>query len=76
MYSLLGTHTLKDIRIPNNVKTIEKYAFCGSGIEHVELPEYLTTIGDYAFCESALQRVEIPYSVIEIKKGRFKDVSI
>ncbi len=44
--------SIKEIKLPGSITTIERYAFneCSNLSGKLLLPENLTTIGDYAFC--------------------------
>ena len=62
--------------IPNNVTSIEDYAFCGSSLTSVTIPNSVTKIGDYAFsgCKS-LTSITIPNSVTKIGNYAFYNCS-
>lgn len=63
----------KNVIIPNNVKTIYKYAFYYSLINGVTIPEGVTTIGDNAFELCDLNgTVIIPSTVTSIGANAFK----
>ena len=64
---------LKNISIPNSVKTIEFMAFQGcNSLEAINIPDSVTTIGEYAFlmCDS-LKTINIPNSITTIEEGTF-----
>ena len=68
-----GCHYLTDIRLPDNLKSIEKAAFSGCWyITSIEFPEGLTSINGYAFrgC-SRLERLSIPNSIQNIGEYAF-----
>ena len=63
----LNNELVTDLVIPNGIKTINDYAFCGSSIKSVVIPDSVRTIGRYAFdnCKY-LENVAIPDSVTSI----------
>lgn len=66
-YAFQGT-TLTSVNIPDNVETIEEYAFSNARqLQEVHLPDSLTSLGRYAFvsCRS-LRTVKIPTKLKEI----------
>ena len=66
---------LKEVKIPDSIKTIESGAFTeDDGLNEVIIPYGVTSIGSHAFsyCE-ALERAEIPDSVIVIGNYAFDD---
>ena len=57
------------LKIPEGIKTVEKYAFYGAGgVDVLELPESLTTIEEYAFYELRIRELTIPEHVKAIGK--------
>ncbi len=62
----------KDIKIPNNIITIEGDAFSGNQLTSVVIPNSVTTIGEYAFGENNLTSIIIPENVITIESGAFR----
>lgn len=65
---------LKHIRIPSGVRSIERYAFCESGLLEIVLPESLESIGEGAFTEcTGLKKIVIPPKVKEIGPRAFAD---
>lgn len=58
------------IKIPNNIETIERYAFAYSGIKDIELPYRLLRIGDLAFLGTHIEEIAIPHETI-LGKGVF-----
>ncbi|MCI8637691.1 MAG: leucine-rich repeat protein [Coprococcus sp.] len=63
--------SVKELVIPEGVKTIGASAFTGAHIESLTLPDTLTTIGKAAFQNHQLTEVEIPGSVQEIGNNAF-----
>lgn len=72
-YSCTG---LSYINLPENLETIEKYAFNMAGIEILTLPSTLTTIREYAFCNSGLKEVNFSGSVDTIEKDAFASTKL
>ena len=68
---------VKDLIIPNSVKSIRGYAFYGcSGLTSVTIPNSVTSIDGHAFCLcSGLTSVTIPNSVTTIGSGAFSSCS-
>lgn len=68
-----GCTELKEISLPNSIKTIGYYAFEGSGIQSIKLPSKLETISERAFgdCKN-LTSVTIPNSVTIISDRAFE----
>lgn len=63
---------LKKVILHDNIVTIDKNAFWGSGIEEIEILQSVTTIGNYAFydCDSLVE-ITIPASVYSIGNCMF-----
>lgn len=60
-YAFSENRYLKNITLPDTLKTIEYDAFYSSGIQSIVIPDSVTTIGDYAFLYSSLNtNVAIP----------------
>ena len=61
--------------IPNTIKSISAYAFCGcSSLNNIEIPRSVTYIGDWAFAKCAsLEEIEIPDSVKEVGSRAFEN---
>ena len=61
--------------MPNNVTTIDDYAFYGCiGLTDIIIPNSVTTIGDYAFdCCFYLENITIGSGVISIGQNAFND---
>ena len=65
--------SLTSVNIPDNVETIEEYAFSrAKQLQEVHLPDSLTSLGSYAFeyCRS-LRTVKIPTKLKEIPSNTF-----
>ncbi len=60
------------IQIPNGVKEIKPYAFCGfKPLQELILPEGVESIGEYAFEGCAIKTLNIPSSVKTIDEWAF-----
>ncbi len=68
-----NAYNLKFIKLPKSVRTIEDYAFSGSGLIEINIPEGVRKIGDCAFsgCEN-LRRVTFPSTLREIGESAFE----
>ncbi len=63
----LNCAKLKDVTIPNSVKTISQYAFYGTGVETVILPDSVTEVRKSAFASCPnLKRIEFPREIKSI----------
>ena len=67
----INNEAVKDLVIPSDVESIEKYAFCGSNIASVTIPESVKSIGDGAFLgctslDTVKVNIKIPLSITEI----------
>ena len=63
---------VEQVRLPESVKVIRKYAFCGCReLKEIELPDSVTSIGANAFFGTALQRVCLPPNLQELQEGAF-----
>lgn len=74
-YAFYGCYSLRDINLPQTVKTIGNYAFynCNSSYASaLALPSSLTSLGTYAFsyCYS-LRSIEIPSALTAIGNYAF-----
>lgn len=67
--------TVKKINIPENIKSIEAYAFYGcTGLTSITIPDNVTSIGGSAFWNcTGLKSVTIPSSVKSIDWQAFSD---
>ena len=65
--------SLVEYQIPENVITIEEFAFARSGLQKIEIPNHIQKIGYAAFyhCD-ALNEIRIPDSVTEIEGKAFE----
>lgn len=66
-----GTTMLKEISLPDSIRTIEQCAFCDSGIESIHLPENLKRIDNGAFASSGIKSIVIPDKVTNLGKEAF-----
>lgn len=48
-YAFLNDYSLKDVVLPEGLRTIDDYAFARTGLEEVHIPAGVDMIGDYAF---------------------------
>ena len=66
--------SLTSVNIPDNVETIEKYAFSNAKqLQEVHLPDSLTSLGEYAFEECrSLRAVKIPTKLKMIPPYTFR----
>ena len=66
----------KNTIIPNTVKKIGEYAFCGNkNITDITIPNSVTYIGKYAFGATSLKSISIPASVTEIGQRAFAEIN-
>lgn len=71
-YSFYSCLKLEKINLPNSLKSIGAYAFCGCSLKTIDLPNSLKTIGKYAFCGcEKLESIVIPESVSVINEHTF-----
>lgn len=65
--------SLTHIKLPPQMKSIERYAFCDSGVKNVELNEGLLLIYEGAFSGCKIDELRLPDSLENI--GTFNDAS-
>lgn len=67
--------SLTSVNIPDNVETIEEYAFSNARqLQEVHLPDSLTSLGNYAFAECrSLRTVKIPTKLKTIPDYTFQN---
>lgn len=58
--AFIGTTMLREISLPDSIRTIEQCAFCNSGIKNIHLPEDLRQIGNGAFGSSGIKSIIVP----------------
>lgn len=75
-WAFLQIENIKELYLPEGLKSIQNASFAMSGIEKLVLPESLESVGMLAFgnCKS-LAYLEIPAGVTEIAPGAFLDCS-
>lgn len=71
--AFIGTTSLTEITLPDNICLIEKLAFCGSGIKAIHLPNNLKQIGIRAFRSSDLKSITIPDKTVKLGKSVFEN---
>jgi hypothetical protein len=69
---VLAEMGVKDVVIPEGVKTITQHSFYERGITSIQFPESLEVIGESAFarCEG-LTSIELPDSLVELQDSAF-----
>lgn len=69
--------TVKTVAIPENVKVIEKYAFCDcTGLSKIIIPDSVTSIGNSAFSGcGGLTEITLPGCITTIEKSTFRNCS-
>ncbi len=73
-YLLLDGDPITELRIPEDVTEIGKYAFCGSHLKKVILHKGIKKIDAGAFCGcTELEQVTLEGTVLSIGKDAFKD---
>jgi hypothetical protein len=65
-YAFAGQIRIKDIVVPEGIRSIESRAFESSSLEKISLPEGLVSIHDYAFMYSKVLELTIPSTVKKI----------
>lgn len=71
--AFMGTESLTEITLPDNIHLIEELAFCNSGIKSIHLPDNLKQIGIRAFRSSGLKSITIPDKTVKLGKNVFED---
>lgn len=71
-----GCSRLRECEMPS-VEIIDSYAFCRTGLTHIEFPQHLKHIGAFAFREcDELKYVEFPAEIQSIGKSAFASCHI
>lgn len=65
---------LIDVNLPDTLTSLGYYAFCESGIKHIDIPNKVTTLGVYAFdgCSNLIS-IKIPKGVTGIPSFAFQN---
>ena len=58
-----GCKNLNSIVLPDGLKNINMFAFCDTGLRHIDLPNSLTHLGECAFSDSMLEDITIPNNI-------------
>ena len=74
-YAFYRCSSLKNIILPNNLKTIGSYSFNGSKLVSVTIPDSVTYIGEVAFLNVPFTSLDLGNGVITISNGAFKGSS-
>lgn len=69
--AFMGTTILREISLPDSIRTIEQCAFYNSGIKNIHLPEDLRQIGNGAFGSSGIKSIIVPDRVTKLGRGVF-----
>ena len=69
--AFMGTTMLREISLPDSIRTIEQCAFYNSGIKSIHLPEDLRQIGNGAFGSSGIKSIVVPDRVTKLGRGAF-----
>lgn len=69
--AFMGTTMLREISLPDSIRTIEQCAFYNSGIKNIHLPEDLRQIGNGAFGSSGIKSIIVPDRVTKLGRGVF-----
>lgn len=75
-YTFANYENLHIVHLNENLKSIGKWAFCGTGIEIIELPDSLTTLGEGAFFMADLEKVKLSESLDAIPDECFSLCSL
>ena len=62
-YTFANYENLHKVHFNEILKSIGKWAFCGTGIEKIEIPNSLTTLDEGAFCMADLKKVKLSESL-------------
>ncbi len=69
-----GTSKLSELTLPNNLKSIEQYAFRNNtSLIKVDIPQTVTNIGYGAFYNSAVDSIRIPLKATSLGAYAFRD---
>lgn len=71
LYAFTGCSSLKDVTLPQGVKTIG--GFNGTAIENIELPASVTTIYSNAFARTKLKTFTIPSTITALDRQVFSN---
>lgn len=69
--AFMGTTMLREISLPDSIRTIEQCAFYNSGIKNIHLPEDLRQIGNGAFGSSGIKSIIVSDRVTKLGRGVF-----
>lgn len=67
--AFMGTTMLREISLPDSIRTIEQCAFYNSGIKNIHLPEDLRQIGNGVFGSSGIKSIIVPDRVTKLGRG-------
>lgn len=70
--SMFTSQRIKNVEIPEGIKTIGKRAFAGNRVETLKISGTVEKIDDYAFWNNQLKEVEIPGNVKTIGSYAFQ----
>ena len=62
-YTFANYENLHIVHFNAELKSIGKWAFCGTGIERIELPNSIITLGEGAFLMAGLEKVKLSESL-------------
>ena len=75
-YTFANYENLHKVHLNEELKSIGKWAFCGTGIEKIELPNSLTTLGEGAFLMADLEKVKLSEFLVAIPEECFSLCSL
>jgi len=75
-YTFANYENLHIVHLNEELKSIGKLAFCGTGIEKIELPNSLTTLGEGTFLMADLEKVKLSESLDAIPDECFNLCSL